>query len=119
MATNILPGATAPTTTGATWGPTVDGSKLHASNAAAVRELARGLASLRHLLLVLEGCNLGPHGDGAQGLIDGALATVGRLGVLAERTAQVLTNAPGNATQSDLAWLGLTNFSVATDGGAA
>lgn len=112
MASNILPGATAPTTSGATWGPTIDDSELHASTAAAVRELTRGLASLRHLLLVLEGCNLGPHGDGAQALIEGALAAVGRLGVLAERTTQVLTDAPRNEVQSDLRWLGLVNFSV-------
>lgn len=119
MASMTVPGATAPTTAGTTWGPTIDDSELHASTAAAVKELARGLASLRHLLLVLEGCNLGPHGDGAQGLIDGALATVGRLGVLAERTAQVLTDAPGNEVQPDLRWLGLVNFSVVSIRGDA
>lgn len=119
MATSILPGADAPSTAGATWGPTIEDSELHASTLAAVRELTRGLASLRHLLLVLEGCNMGPHGDGAEALVDGALATVGRLGVLAERTVQVLTDAPASEVQSDLRWLGLANFAVVSARGAA
>ena len=100
-------------TNGATSADTINPA-LCTSTAAAVNELVRGLSSLQQLLLVLEGLDMAREYEGAGALVDGALAAVGRLGVLADRTARGLHGMNGH--QSDAEWLGLP---VAIDGGAA